>query len=540
MAKAEGNPFSGGVGPRRWGTGRRPGAAVGGAGDRAGGISCPHRLAPTGPKRCCRWRPSSARMSPSPYSMPWPASPTRDSSRASSASRPLSSSRRAWFPTGCTPSGTSSSRGWRISRCTHARQQLHQRQHTRWPTFSSIINSQPELVAQHYTEADSTEQAIVYWQRAGQRALQQSANPEAIRRLTRGLDLLAMLPKTPERAQQELDLHLALGPALMATRGQAAPEVEQTYARARALCAQLGETPQLFPTLRGLCRFYQTRGPLLTARELGTARPTGTGCVLANPSRLEAHNAFGSTFLLGEYPRPGHTSSRGSPSLDPAAERTPALRHGVAPGCSCLGHDGAHAVVPGLSSAGPAAESGGAGPSSGAGPSPESGGRPGLRRPPCITAAVRYRRSRRRPRPPDPGENRQGFPLLGGAGTCWQGWALALQGHERQAWHSSHQGLAAVLATGQTMTRPTISSCSPRRRGTPARLRRGCACWRGADGVLRPVGGATCWRSHRLQGEFLLRQAIQIQPRRKPVSSRPSLWPAVSRPNPGSCGQPSA
>ena len=49
----------------------------------------------------------------------------------------------------------------------------------------------------------------------------------------------------------------------------AAPEVEQTYARARALCQQVGETPQLFPTLRGLWRFYRNRGALPTARELG-------------------------------------------------------------------------------------------------------------------------------------------------------------------------------------------------------------------------------------------------------------------------------
>jgi predicted ATPase len=55
---------------------------------------------------------------------------------------------------------------------------------------------------------------------------------------------------------------LALGPALIATKGLAAPEVEQTYAEARALCAQVGETPQLFPTLRALCWFYQTRGVL--------------------------------------------------------------------------------------------------------------------------------------------------------------------------------------------------------------------------------------------------------------------------------------
>ena len=118
--------------------------------------------------------------------------------------------------------------------------------------FPETVATQPELVAQHYTEAGLTEQAIPYWQRAGQQALQRSANLEAVQHLTMGLALLATLPETPARAQQELDLQIALGPALIATKGQAAPEVEQTYARTRALCAQVGDTPQLFPTLRGL------------------------------------------------------------------------------------------------------------------------------------------------------------------------------------------------------------------------------------------------------------------------------------------------
>lgn len=60
---------------------------------------------------------------------------------------------------------------------------------------------------------------------------------------TTGLELLATLPETPVRAQRELDLLIALGPALITTKSQAAPEVEQTYARARVLCAQVGETP---------------------------------------------------------------------------------------------------------------------------------------------------------------------------------------------------------------------------------------------------------------------------------------------------------
>ena len=89
-------------------------------------------------------------------------------------------------------------------------------------------------------------QAVPYWQWAGQRAVQRFAHREAIGHLTKGLDLLKGLPATPEHTHQELDLQTALGPAWMAAKGYAAPEVEQAYARARELCRQLGENSRLF------------------------------------------------------------------------------------------------------------------------------------------------------------------------------------------------------------------------------------------------------------------------------------------------------
>ena len=135
--------------------------------------------------------------------------------------------------------------------------------------FPEIVKTQPELVAQHYTAAGCAAQAVPYWQRAGQRALQGSAYAEAIAHLTQGLAVLTRLPETPARLQQELDLQVALGPALLATKGYAAPEVERTYARARELCAQLGDTPQLFPVLRGLMLYYLGRGDFQTASQLG-------------------------------------------------------------------------------------------------------------------------------------------------------------------------------------------------------------------------------------------------------------------------------
>jgi predicted ATPase len=133
------------------------------------------------------------------------------------------------------------------------RQQYHQRiaQVLEQP-FPETAETQPELLAHHYTAAGLREYAIGHWQRAGKNACERSAHVEALSHLTQGLALLTTLPDNSARAHQELDLQIALGPVLSATKGPAAPEVEQTYARARALCAQVGDTPQLFPTLGGL------------------------------------------------------------------------------------------------------------------------------------------------------------------------------------------------------------------------------------------------------------------------------------------------
>jgi predicted ATPase len=98
--------------------------------------------------------------------------------------------------------------------------------------LAETAETQPELLAHHYTEAGLGAQAIPYWQRAGQRAIERSANVEAISHFTKGLELLATLPDTPERTQQELTLQTALGGSLMTIKGFSAPEVERVYTRA--------------------------------------------------------------------------------------------------------------------------------------------------------------------------------------------------------------------------------------------------------------------------------------------------------------------
>jgi TOMM system kinase/cyclase fusion protein len=168
--------------------------------------------------------------------------------------------------------------------------------------FPTLCATQPEVLAHHFTEAGLREQAIGYWQQAGQRAIERSANLEAIGHLTTALDVLKTLPDTPERTQHELTLYTALGVPLRATKGFGAPEVGQVYARARALCQQVEETPQLSPVLRGLWEYYELRGELQTARELGEQLLTLAQHVREEELLLVAHHVLGDTLVwLGEF-----------------------------------------------------------------------------------------------------------------------------------------------------------------------------------------------------------------------------------------------
>jgi class 3 adenylate cyclase/tetratricopeptide (TPR) repeat protein len=182
------------------------------------------------------------------------------------------------------------------------RRHLHQRvAEVLTSRFPETVVTQPELLAHHYTEADLHVQAIPYWQQAGQRAIERSANQEAISHLTKGLEVLATLPSTPQRVQQELALQLVLGSALYMTRGHTVAEVERAYKRAYALCRQGGDTAQRFSVITGLWRLYASQAQLQTAYEWARQ------CVdLAqhthNPLFLqEAHLVLGSTlFFLGD------------------------------------------------------------------------------------------------------------------------------------------------------------------------------------------------------------------------------------------------
>jgi class 3 adenylate cyclase/predicted ATPase len=134
--------------------------------------------------------------------------------------------------------------------------------------FQDKAETEPELLARHFTAAGLTAAGVHYWERAGARATDRSAFIEAINHYHKGLDLLCTLSDAQERNRLELALQMGLGDAFSWMRGFAASEVETAYSRAHELSRQMGETTELFRIVWGLWHFFIIRGNLAKAQEL--------------------------------------------------------------------------------------------------------------------------------------------------------------------------------------------------------------------------------------------------------------------------------
>ena len=150
-----------------------------------------------------------------------------------------------------------------------ARQQLHAQIAGALEAHSpELMESQPEIFAQHYVEARLVEKSIAYWGKAGRRSAARSAMAEAAAQFHKGLDQLALLPDTAERWRRELEFWSALGAVLQALRGSAASEAGHAYARARELWEQLGSPSEFLRIPYGQSVFHMNRGELDLALRL--------------------------------------------------------------------------------------------------------------------------------------------------------------------------------------------------------------------------------------------------------------------------------
>jgi class 3 adenylate cyclase/predicted ATPase len=149
------------------------------------------------------------------------------------------------------------------------RQQLHAQIAAALKAHSpELIDSQPELFAQHYAEAGLVEKSVAYWGKAGHRSTARSAMAEAGAQFQKGLNQLALLPDDLERQRQELEFRSALGAVWNALKGNAALETGQAYARARELWEQLGSPSEFFHVPCGQSRYHMFRGELDLAMRL--------------------------------------------------------------------------------------------------------------------------------------------------------------------------------------------------------------------------------------------------------------------------------
>ena len=140
--------------------------------------------------------------------------------------------------------------------------------------FPEIVQTQPETLAHHLTEAGLIDKAIGYWLQAGKNAALRSANREAIAHLQRGLALVSRLAADEGRDKSELDFQLVLGPCLIATQGPAASEAVATFTRARELCERVGEPPEVLQVMFWLATVSVVRGELPQALEAIAGLPS--------------------------------------------------------------------------------------------------------------------------------------------------------------------------------------------------------------------------------------------------------------------------
>ena len=197
-----------------------------------------------------------------------------------------------------------------------------------------------ERLAHHGLRGEVWDRAVKYLHQAGRKAAMRSANREAAGYFQQALEALEHLPENRQTLEEAIDIRVDLGPVLGVTKGNYAPEVEETYTEARELCQRMGETPKLFPVLWGLSRVYNRRGELQRARELGDELLTMAQSVQDPALILEAHHTLWAIlFSLGEFLSGTEHVERGRALYDPQQHhQLTFLYGGHDPGVCCRTH----------------------------------------------------------------------------------------------------------------------------------------------------------------------------------------------------------
>jgi DNA-binding winged helix-turn-helix (wHTH) protein/predicted ATPase len=368
-------------------------------------------------------------------------------------------------------------------------------------------------LAVHFEQGRAYPRAVRYLQQAGENAIRRSASTEAIGYFTRGLDLLKTLPETPERARQELMVHVNLGPVLMMTNGRSAPVVEDAYTRALQLCHQTGEQAQLFSALRGLWECYETRGEFQKSHQLAEQFFTVAKLSQDPAHELIAHDALGDTlFWRGEFVSAREHLAQGVALYNPHQHAALAFFHGgYDPGVACacleacvlwiLGYpdqalarmDTALTLARQLGHLHSQASA-------------------------LIWAAVLHQLRREAPLTQAragatiPLCREQGFPYYLAAGTIMHGWALARQGQGSEGVAQICQGVEVCQALGVEMARTYFLALLAEAYGTAGQPEQGLNAINEALELVNTNGEQLCEAElYRLKGTLTLQSQASLE-----------------------------
>ncbi|MBI3800922.1 MAG: hypothetical protein HY268_28595, partial [Deltaproteobacteria bacterium] len=391
------------------------------------------------------------------------------------------------------------------------RKMLHERAARALETlFHSQLEDHYSDLAHHYSRSGNTQKAVDYLRLAGQQAVQQSANAEAVTHFTAALELLTTLADTPERAQQELTLQLALATPLALTKGPTALEVGAVHTRALELCRQIGETPQLLPALWGARRFSLFRAELQTARELAERLLPLAQRAQDSAFLPEAHFGLGSVLhSLGELVSARTHCEQALALSDPGQRRSAIALSGVDLGVFSLVHLANILWLLGY---------------------PDQARQrshealtlaQGIDHPSSAalvwfmnTILHRFLHGAQAVQQQAEAlialSNEQRFPFLLAAAIARRGWALAMQGQEEEGIQQIHQGMAADRATGTELFRPYHLALLAEAYGKAGQREEGLTALAEALGAVDKTGERMYEAElYRLKGQLTLQSQVQ-------------------------------
>jgi class 3 adenylate cyclase/predicted ATPase len=371
--------------------------------------------------------------------------------------------------------------------------------------FPETRDMEPELLAQHYTEAGLTEQAVEAWQRAGQQALARSAVDEAVAHLTEGLTVLQGLPSGTERQRRELRLQLALGQASIAGMGFAASETGDAYARARELCLELGDVPEVFPVLYGRSVFHLQRDELKEAHEVacellhlgeerGDVAAQSTGCRIVGSALTQ----------FGRFIESRAAFEKALATYDPVRDRSSALVYAIDTRVLCLSWLSHLYLILGHPEQARAR-------SNEVPAHARELGHPATTAVSLALGCMLHQLLQDKDNAQAQAKatialaTEQGFPHYRAVGAVVHGWSQASSGQVAVGIAEMHQGLADYEATGARMWSPYFLGLLADANGRAGRAAEGMSMVENALDQVRRTGGRWIEADlHRHQGELLL------------------------------------